>query len=207
MRILAFGDSITYGTGDSKGGWPDRLKQQLNGANLLETSKKEAEHTVFNLGIPGETSVGLLKRIENECRARVRKILVITISIGTNDSRAVDDKESYEVPIDLYESNVRQIIQIAKKYSDRILIIGLTPIIKEELDFKNYWYYNSRIKVYNSALESLAKNEGLQFVEIFNTMAKSGIEDKLIDDGLHPNDKGYEYMLETVKSYLLTMLH
>ena len=68
MYGLFFGDSITYGEYDGVfGGWVDILKRYAlqkfhegNGDELI----------LFNLGIGGETTEGLLKRIPHELAAK-----------------------------------------------------------------------------------------------------------------------------------------
>lgn len=47
MRILIFGDSITYGAWDSEGGWADRLKRWAHQHYLANGTKLQ----VINLGI------------------------------------------------------------------------------------------------------------------------------------------------------------
>lgn len=74
--ILCFGDSISYGEGDSQsGGWVEQLKRRL--INV----------TVFNLGIPGETTDGLRLRIEFEVQRRIlrSKKTTIILNYGAND--------------------------------------------------------------------------------------------------------------------------
>jgi acyl-CoA thioesterase I len=202
MRILAFGDSITYGAGDSQGGWADRLKKEFHQAKLSE----EADHQLFNLGIGGDTSRGLLKRIDPEVQIRTKWPVTVLIAIGVNDTRAIDTKDNYEVPLEEYKDNVLKIIQIAKKYTKKILIIGLTPVTHPELDFKKYWYFNQRIEQYNEALKAIAQQESLPFVELFSPMQAENIEDYFIKDGLHPNDKGYSFMLDRIKPEVIKLI-
>ncbi|MHB1864789.1 MAG: SGNH/GDSL hydrolase family protein [Candidatus Saccharimonadales bacterium] len=201
MRILAFGDSITYGAGDSQGGWADRLKREFHQAKLNEDS----DHQLFNLGIGGDTSRGLLQRIDSEIQIRTKWPVAVLIAIGVNDTRAIDTKDTYEVPPEEFKDNVKKIVEVAKKYTKRILIIGLTPVDKEILDFKNYWYYNSRIKQYNETLKAIAREENLPFIELLKPMSQK-VSAYLISDGLHPNDKGYEFMLERIRPRVLEMV-
>ncbi len=81
---LFFGDSITYGEYDGVfGGWVDILKRYAlqkfhegNGDELI----------LFNLGIGGETTEGLLKRMPVELEARNSADgNLIFISYGAND--------------------------------------------------------------------------------------------------------------------------
>ena len=67
MYGLFFGDSITYGEYDGVfGGWVDILKRYA----LQKYNEGGNELILFNLGIGGETSQGLVKRIQNEMTAR-----------------------------------------------------------------------------------------------------------------------------------------
>src|SRR5438477_9538511 len=90
-QIFVFGASSIYGVGAAKGSWVDLLKQKLHEQMYGEHSGEKLE--VFNLGISGETSPELLKRIKNEIEAR--QVIhrdwqkIIFIHTGTNDSKAV----------------------------------------------------------------------------------------------------------------------
>ena len=68
-RILIFGDSIVYGAWDSEGGWVDRLKRDAH--KLYFDTKGETKIQILNCGIGGETSRGLLKRVEQEILSRI----------------------------------------------------------------------------------------------------------------------------------------
>jgi lysophospholipase L1-like esterase len=90
MRILVFGDSIAYGAWDTQGGWVERLKcdahlqtAQSRGANKLQ---------IINLGIGGDTSTKILKRMHDEIVARKdpKWPLALIIGLGINDERFID---------------------------------------------------------------------------------------------------------------------
>ncbi len=69
--ILVFGDSISYGAWDIEGGWVSRLRKFLDKKNL---SEENFDCKVYNLGISGDNSSGVLNRFEFETRQRIRKI-------------------------------------------------------------------------------------------------------------------------------------
>jgi len=56
-NLLALGDSITYGAWDPAGGWVARLR-----ANACAKHRTDP-WLVHNLGIPGDTSADLLRRL------------------------------------------------------------------------------------------------------------------------------------------------
>ena len=67
MLILVFGDSVTCGAWDNKCGWADRLKQYLFKKSDLG---KKGYSMLYNLGIDGDTTAGVLERMENEIKSR-----------------------------------------------------------------------------------------------------------------------------------------
>src|SRR6266446_3620690 len=71
MRALVFGASITQGFWDTEGGWVNRLRRHYDSQVIKGLHPEENYPTVFNLGISGDSTKGVLKRFNNEAKARV----------------------------------------------------------------------------------------------------------------------------------------
>lgn len=199
MRILVFGDSITYGAWDSEGGWVDRLKRWAHQHYLANGTKLQ----VINLGIGGNTSRGILARIEAEIQARHSSSwpFAIILMFGTNDGRVRGGE--VEVPLEEFTENYQKIVEVARRYTDKIIIVGLPPAGKSELNFKNMRYSDRAIQTYEAEIRTIVAHENLPFVDVRPLFNQDGL---FCPDMLHPNDRGHTIIYEAVKAKIDEML-
>ena len=121
--IFAFGDSITYGAWDiESSGWANRLRHSLD--ERAETDPNF--YTLFyNLGIPGETTEGLLERLRSEIEARVRtKELeknIVIFAYGANDAAFLPEENIFRVDVEKFSQNMQTAVEIARGFSSKIL--------------------------------------------------------------------------------------
>lgn len=102
--ILAFGDSLTYGTGASlDNSYPAQLAQ-LTG------------YQVINAGIPGETSREGLIRLPGLIKQYQPALIILCH--GANDILRKMDFEATR-------QNIQQMITLAKKNNSQVLLIGV----------------------------------------------------------------------------------
>src|SRR3989338_5799563 len=119
MNIVIFGDSITWGAYDpDQGGWATRLR------NYFEA--KDDEINIYNLGIPGDTTADLLKRIEIEARSREPKVIII--AIGINDARFIHSTHSLRVSPEEFQQNITKLNSIAQEFTNKVVFVGLTVV-------------------------------------------------------------------------------
>ena len=70
-NIISFGDSLTYGTGATKGmDYPSQLSRMMS-------------RPIINAGVPGDTTASALARLEKDVFSRSPRIVLITL--GGND--------------------------------------------------------------------------------------------------------------------------
>jgi lysophospholipase L1-like esterase len=200
MRILVFGDSITWGGYDTEGGWADRIKRQM----ITDFVGEGEKHQLYNMGIGGETSTGLLARIEAETTARQSSSwqFAFVIATGINDTRDVDQPGNIETTPELFAENLHGIIQIAKKYSSKILVLGLTLAQSETLQFKNLTYKNDVIRAYDQIITDVTTAEGVPKVALLHALEDGAAKGLYVSDGLHPNDAGHELIASLVQPEL-----
>ena len=72
-------------------------------------SEKGDYINVFNLGISGDDTRGILKRLENEIEPRVSNNIIIIFSFGNNDSLFLNKEGRNNVPIEDYKENLRKV--------------------------------------------------------------------------------------------------
>lgn len=212
MRVLIFGDSITQGMWDTDGGWVNRLRQhydQLQTADL----KNRDEPVVFNLGISADNSANILKRIVPETIARTRhgKLPVVVVQIGVNDSSADNlPAKSKSLPLKDYEENLRTIVARVKPLSSKIIFVGLSACDEQNtthVAWGNFYYTNKNIKQYESKMQEVAAQLGLDFIPVFDSfMAELNKSRNLLPDGLHPNNQGHELMYQIIAPKLKPLL-
>lgn len=192
---LFFGDSITYGEYDGVfGGWVDILKRYAlqkfhegNGDELI----------LFNLGIGGETTEGLLKRMPNEMNARNSpEGNVIFIGYGANDL-AVKEGIPMVNP-EQFRDNILTAVQHAKEFANDIYLVSVLPF-SQKVDgvtaSSGKLRTNAEVLVYNQILKDIASENALIYIDFYSAI----IDDKeilLSEDGVHPNEKGYGVMAE-----------
>lgn len=192
---LFFGDSITYGEYDGVfGGWVDILKRyalqkyhEENGDELI----------VFNLGIGGETTEGLLKRMPVELGARNSADgNLVFISYGANDLAI---KEGVQVVHpEKFRNNIIAAIEQAQQFSKDIYLISILPIAKNidgVVVSSGKLRSNQEVMAYNDILKNIAADYSLTYVDFHSAL----LHDKellLSADGVHPNEKGYGIMAE-----------
>lgn len=209
--FLCVGDSITYGNWGKSGGWVARLRRFLDERNL-NIYKGEDLYTkhytlVYNLGIPGDTTQGLLDRFDKEIAPRFNPELktIIIFAIGINDSRYYENLQEHAVSFETYQKNLPELFEKAKKYTSEIIFVGLTPVDEKRTD-PLFWetqafYRNEFIKRYDSEIREFCERQGIKFIEIFDRMVDDDVA-SLMEDGIHPNDLGYEKIFEIIKEYL-----
>ena len=209
MTILCFGDSITYGNWDPKGGWVGRLREYLDTKSLENYTGADLYSTfytlTYNLGIPGETSTILIERFEGELAMRYNpdELNIILIAIGINDSRFYKSIGQHETDIEDFRQNIWDLEEIAKKYTNDVAFIGLTPVDEARTD-PLFWeadavYKNEYIEKYDTVIKDFCQSRKVPFVDVFSAMKNLEVA-KLMEDGIHPNQEGYEVLEEIIKA-------
>ncbi len=145
--------------------------------------------TWLNQGLSGETSTGLLKRLELFDSTQPETIFVM---IGINDLiRGVSDETILK--------NQRQIMRYLKKVhpQTQIVVQSILPHGGEDATWegreKLLEISNSRIRRLNQKLQAIAQKEGVKYLDLYPLFAhKQGLlRPKLSTDGLHLNSQGY----------------
>jgi lysophospholipase L1-like esterase len=143
----------------------------------------------LNQGISGETSTGLLKRLELFNSTQPETIFVM---IGINDLiRGVSDK--------IILDNQLQIIRYLKKVhpQTQIVVQSILPHGGEETTWerreKLLAISNSRIRSLNQQLQAIAQKEGVKYLNLHPLFAneQGNLRFELSTDGLHLNSQGY----------------
>ena len=201
-HILVFGDSITYGAWDIEGGWVGRLRKYLD--QQVIDSNYQLYWIVYNLGIDGDTSSGLLKRFENEVKKRTceREDRLIIIDIGANDSIQNNKTKKLWCATEKYEQNLKKLVELARKYTKNIVLIGPLRVDEPRVDpmpwLAGHSYKNNILIEFYKKAESIAKQENIPFVGMWNLL-----ENKDLADGTHPTTEGHRKIFEVVKNFLV----
>jgi len=204
-HILIFGDSIAQGYWDEEGGWIARLRKFIDERSI---HSKNYDCLIFNLGVSGDTTEDLLQRFEFETEQRSKENgkTIFIFAIGGNDSQFYNDKKSLHVAPEKFSANIQKLIKLARRFSQKIIFIGPTPVDEPLVDpipwAKEKSYKNIYIKKYNEIIKNVSKKEKSSFIELFENWIKIDYK-KLLEDGAHPNSEGHEKIFETVKDFLI----
>lgn len=186
MEIGIWGDSITYGECDSEAlGWVGRLRKKL-----LDTA------SVYNRGICGDTTEDLLKRFSVEADS-IQPDLVV-LAVGINDSKFPIGKDTNKVSFEEFKTNLRELVNQARKYTNRIYLVGLTKVYEDRINPTGSKFVSSEIQKYDDFVKELAESEGLIFISTWEVL-DTGAD---LADGLHPNAQGYQKLFEAISKHI-----
>ncbi len=206
LKILCFGDSITLGEKDiEQGGWADRLKKDYF-AQFVDSQTQKI--TLYNLGVGGETTDGLVRRFDTELRARNIKgqKLILVFAYGTND--IVIHKDKNIVPQSYYINNLKHCIEAAKKFKADILLLSLLPIsdsIEGIVNQHGKLRFDHDIQAYNLSLKNLSQEMNCEYMDLYASFIEHNKQHCLSSDGVHPNSTGHHLLYQKIKHKLSSL--
>jgi len=145
--ILAFGDSLTYGTGADK--------QQAYPAQLQKMTSK----TVINAGIPGEVSQTGLVRLAALLKQHQPELLILCHG-GNDILRHSNLKQT--------KDNLQQMIDLARASNTQVALIGVPKfgIFLSPADFYQELADSNQLPIENSALSEILADINLKSDQI-----------------------------------------
>lgn len=182
MKLACLGDSLTAGFGVPQGTeWCSLLALELG----IE---------IINRGISGDTTAGMLARLDTD--VIVHKPSHLIIMGGTNDL-------SFDLTDGQIISNILAMTRRAKQ-SEIVAIIGIPTPFHHEMNpfiddlFLNGQAFSQRIEGFQQKLKAFAKEDGLPIIDFAEGMVAS----LFLEDGVHPNAEGHRRMMENAKIFL-----
>lgn len=162
----------------------DSLTQGLNVAAVTDRA--------INYGIGMDTSLGLLQRIPQY--KSLTKASTVVIAIGINDLIRVK-RSPYNIL-----KNYQQILNIVTSVNTEAAIVlqAVFPV-DERVGLVGT---NEKIIEINSRLQSLAKTNGYEFVNLYPLFVgnQGNLKQKLhVGDGLHLSSEGYRLWIQALK--------
>lgn len=175
-NYLFLGDSITY---------------------FYDLDKYYEGLPVINSGIGGNTTEDVL----DDMNSRVYKYnpTKVFLLIGTND--LIHDKS-----VDDIVSNIEEIINKIKdnRPQAEIYVESVYPVndnLDEDMvDVRE----NDDIMEINDKIKKYCDDNNYTYIDMYNKLLDDdgNFSEEYTDDGLHPNDRGYEVITEEIKKYL-----
>ncbi len=179
--LLFLGTSITAGYGlDPDEAYPMQIQRKIDSARLA--------YRVVNAGVSGETSSGLLRRLEWLLQQRLD---VVVIETGANDGLR-------GVPIETMRSNLEQIITRIRSAQPATTIALVQMEAMPNMG-------RSYAQGFHDAFPALAKRNGVVLLP-FLLDGVAGERDLNQGDGIHPNERGERMVAENVWRALKPLL-
>lgn len=179
LRVCVVGDALVAGVGDARSlGWVGRV-----GAR---TPRDEGQVTLFALGVPGETSAGLLARWREETGRRFTgappEACRLVVGVGHEDLHQ-------GVTLPRSRLNLANVLDECASRGLRAFVVGPPPGPDAAPDGE----LNGRIQELSVALADVCLRRGITYVDAFGPLVAH--EDWLTDleagDGTHPGQAGY----------------
>ncbi|MBD9449152.1 MULTISPECIES: arylesterase [unclassified Rhizobium] len=179
ISLVGFGDSLMAGYQLPPGdGFPEKLQAAL--------TAKGVEVSIANAGVSGDTTAGGLARIDWSVPDGTDGVI---LELGGNDAlRGIPPEES--------EKNLDQMIARLKERGVAVLLVGMLAPPNMGGD------YAAR---FNSIYEKLAQKHGVALYPFFldGVALDAGLK---LEDGMHPNSKGIDVMVEKMEPAITQFL-
>ncbi|TAU01870.1 arylesterase [Rhizobium ruizarguesonis] len=172
INLVGFGDSLMAGYQLPPGdGFPEKLQAALKAKGL--------DVTIANAGVSGDTTTGGLARIDWSVPDGTDGVI---LELGANDAlRGIPPEESAK--------NLDQMIIRLKERGIAVLLAGIIAPPNMGAD------YAAR---FNPIYQKLSEKYGLPLYAFFldGVALEAGLK---LDDGMHPNTKGVDVMVEKME--------
>ncbi|OZM57191.1 hypothetical protein CIB95_06920 [Lottiidibacillus patelloidae] len=206
ISIVAIGDSLTEGIGDSsgRGGYLYFLEQELKSQPQLR------EITIENLGVKGRRTDQLIKSLKKEKMSTSLKTAdVVLITIGGNDLMKITKenftdltKELFEKEQESFRKNLHEIFRLINNYNEntKIYLIGMYNPFSLWLEELNE--LEEIIIDWNSIGLEVALSYSNGYYIPINDIFVGDTNLLLAEDNFHPNARGYKLMANRIVDYL-----
>ena len=194
--IVAIGASSVFGKIDPEGGFIGRFKTWHEFIDLEENS-------VYNLGIPGDTTTGMIKRASLEIAIREPDLVIF--SLGSNDTARNGSKDGkITTNINGFKKNVKELIYISNKLAKKTIFVGSYPIndtLTKPFKGTDKYYSMKDLSLYISETKKICLDMGVPYLDIFNLFLAENYKDYIYTDGLHCNDKGHDRICTELRNF------
>jgi lysophospholipase L1-like esterase len=167
----------------------DSITDECEWAELLENPN------IKNRGISGDTTKGILNRLDNIVELQPKKIFLM---VGINNF--IHYNQSVEEILVDYKNIIAAIRD--KSPSTEIFIQSVLPVNKTKygIDVNN----NNVIKL-NLSLKELTQEFGLQYIDLFSHLSDSQnqLDPRYSLDGVHLNGQAYLVWKQVVEKYVV----
>ncbi len=195
VKIGVWGASTTYGSGDKEmGGWVNRLRLYFDNLDGYYGSVN-----VYNCGVGGGTYEHLIDRFPME--AKHRRPDIIIFGGGGNDYCAEEKYGKPLVSVEEFGENLGELLKLAFVYGKKIIFCGQAHMDESKstpVPWRESYYYNKYVDLYNSVIEKFCKEKGLVFVSMDGVL--DIVED--FEDGVHANARGHEKMFRRILPFV-----
>lgn len=187
MKILCIGDSFTAGLGvDSNSNW----------VALADSLSKN--HEFINKGINGDTTSGMLARLESDVIS-LRPDIALVIG-GSNDIISAGN-------LDIPKNNIMAIVHRLFHYRIKPIISFPVPCVPEDImplwkNFNSFETYNKQLSQLNQWGKKFSKAFLCGYIDIYSSFAEKANTSDFYLDGLHLQPKGHELVADLVVNYL-----
>ncbi|MBF0445807.1 MAG: hypothetical protein HQL68_09460 [Magnetococcales bacterium] len=152
--------------------------------------------SIINRGIAGDTTFGVLNRIENSLALKPKKLFIM---IGINDLK-------WGFSIEQSIDNYKQILATIKKskINTTVLSVIYPGKFNQEKYLKKFGGdLQKRVQLFNKELEEECSKQGIDYVDVNSSFIENGfLKEEFSFDGLHLNGLAYVKFAELLHNYL-----
>lgn len=206
LKIVAFGDSTTFGYSVTEG-YPTKLVRRLAEVGILTS--------IVNAGVNGDTTSGGRRRLANDVLTHRADLVIVQFGLNDQTIRLYEQPattESY-VTLERFTENLRCFARILRAAGSRVILMTPNPMTWTatlEHHYPKGPYIdgprggNKLLRRYAEAVRVVAAEEDVELVDIlqlfdeFQKRTGHNLDELFLDDGVHPNDSGYELIAKSI---------
>jgi len=170
--------------------WGDSL------TDLCEWAEVFGNNRIKNRGICGDTTEGVLNRIDNIIESEPQKLFLL---IGINDLS--QGREVVKI-LNTYKTILRTLQEQTPK--TKVFIQSLLPVNTQNYPNRNPEIHQKVIEV-NATLKELAKEFSFQYIDLYSSFLDSNnqLDAQYTSDGVHLNGQGYLIWKGILEKYVV----
>jgi acyl-CoA thioesterase-1 len=177
--IIAFGDSLTAGHGvDPSENYPSKLQKKIDAAGY--------RYRVLNAGVSGETSSQGFSRVQALSNQHPA---VVIVELGANDGLR-------GLPVESTRRNLAAIVRQFQAVDAKVILAGMQMPPN---------YGPQYTEAFREVFRSVAKEYHTALIPFF-LEGVGGHQEFNQEDGIHPNARGYDIVVENVWKILQPLL-